>query len=630
MLSCEPALPRGLIQSVFLARARMYSASLVAAVALTISEGTVRALLFVVAGTALAWWQRRSLSLARAFLVDLVVACALAYDGFTPLGVTLMVGWSAVMGLVDLSRSWRHPLVVGVAGFVVSAIVPAGAPADRSGLAHLLAAVAVGGVASSFEVVFRSVGDILRRREAELRSFFDRVPVALVRTRATGELLEYNRAMVDMFEESTLKAGQITDIYVDTARRGELVATLLERGSVHDFPIQLKGCHDRVLHTLVAANAVSDEFGSLRFIESAILDITALHDAVHERERLARVIDSTSDLVAIADHEGAIVYANPAAREWLRRYVTDDECVHLSQPLSNEDLSRLRRVVLRDGLFTGQVTTLGRVGHRIVSITVQLLDDGGAPGFAAIARDVTEDIDTARRLERLVKAKDEFVASVSHEIRTPLAAVLGLATELRDHRSDFDPGTEEELVGVIAEQAQEVANIVEDLLVAARVDTESIVLSIGEVDLAAAVDRALRAIPQMGLSAEIASTVGGRCRGDAPRIRQILRNLLSNAIRYGGANITLSTRMDGDRVCLDVVDDGPGVPADRAESIFQPFERAHVVGTQPASVGLGLSVSRDLARRMGGDVTYTRIGDRSVFTLALPASTAEAPETQVA
>ncbi|GIU92988.1 MAG: hypothetical protein KatS3mg011_1894 [Acidimicrobiia bacterium] len=161
-----------------------------------------------------------------------------------------------------------------------------------------------------------------------------------------------------------------------------------------------------------------------------------------------------------------------------------------------------------------------------------------------MGRDVTEERNTARRLEELIRAKDEFVAAVSHELRTPLTAVVGMALELRDNESAFGEDERRDLVELIAEQAQEVAHIVEDLLVAARADTDTISLVVRPVDLGEAVDAAVRALPTDARS-RVANKAWGVVRADPGRVRQILRNLLTNAIRYGGPNIEVRTTEQG-------------------------------------------------------------------------------------
>ncbi len=109
-----------------------------------------------------------------------------------------------------------------------------------------------------------------------------------------------------------------------------------------------------------------------------------------------------------------------------------------------------------------------------------------------------------------------------------------------------------------------------------------------------------------------------RAVGDPVRVRQIIRNLLSNAIRYGGDRIMVDIVALEGNVLLAVSDNGPGIPSSEQERIFEAYAIAHDPGSQPSSVGLGLAVARRLARLMEGSLTYERTGNISVFELHLP------------
>ena len=235
--------------------------------------------------------------------------------------------------------------------------------------------------------------------------------------------------------------------------------------------------------------------------------------------------------------------------------------------------------------------------------------------------DITDLRRAERRLEELVKSKDEFIASVSHELRTPLTAVVGLTDELRNHHSTFSPTEQQEFMDLIAEQAADVANIVEDLLVAARADIGTVSLAPKAIDIAAAV-RSLAETPdeRTGPVLELPSNSHLRALADEARVRQILRNLLSNARRYGGDTIIVRAGQEGARVWIEVGDDGPGIIEEERERIFEPYTTAHPVSGVTAAVGLGLTVSRQLARLMSGDLTYRCEKGESTFRLTLPVS----------
>lgn len=108
------------------------------------------------------------------------------------------------------------------------------------------------------------------------------------------------------------------------------------------------------------------------------------------------------------------------------------------------------------------------------------------------------------------------------------------------------------------------------------------------------------------------------CRGDAGRVRQILRNLVANAVRYGATPVSIQAETDGATVTITVQDHGSGIPADATERMFEPYARLGGLIGLPSSVGLGLYVSRLLARMMGGDLQYQRVDGVTEFLLTFP------------
>jgi len=235
--------------------------------------------------------------------------------------------------------------------------------------------------------------------------------------------------------------------------------------------------------------------------------------------------------------------------------------------------------------------------------------------------DVTEMNNTRRRLEQSLKSKDELIATVSHELRTPLTTVVGLSTELSDSYDEFTPDEAQDLLKMIANQSLEVATIVEDLLVAARAESGTLKVSMAPVDLHLEAKNTLRGLD---IEQEVdCHTVGvvPTVYADSGRVRQIVRNLLVNARRYGTGPIRVVVRDTGDEVLVEVRDHGDPIPNDEVDRVFERYYRARQTPGVTASVGLGLTVSRELARLMGGDLTYHHDGE-SVFTLSLPRASA--------
>lgn len=237
-------------------------------------------------------------------------------------------------------------------------------------------------------------------------------------------------------------------------------------------------------------------------------------------------------------------------------------------------------------------------------------DDGEVAFFEGALIDMTEKI-------KARKARDEFIATVSHELRNPIAVMLGMGEELANNYDSFSDEERRELARLIATQAEDASWLIEDLLVAYRADVGRVVVNPQDFDVTKATERVLEVIDRP-VSVEVLREPT-LVHADPRRTRQIVRNLLSNAIRYGGDAVAVRIEPIGDRIEVRVCDSGDQIPAHEVERIFKAFE----IGTgsnHPKSVGLGLPVARKLARLMEGDLTYRHQDGFSVFVLSLPAA----------
>ncbi len=220
-------------------------------------------------------------------------------------------------------------------------------------------------------------------------------------------------------------------------------------------------------------------------------------------------------------------------------------------------------------------------------------------------------------LTRQNQMKDEFIASVSHELRTPLTSIVGFLDVLRDSEGDFSE-QKSELIEIAAQEALDLSYLVEDLLVIARVGAGGLSVASVPVSLRGQTAQVLESVMDVG---EV-SLVGGDvvAIADPARVRQILRNLLINCRRYGGNQVVIEMAREGSDASLTVIDDGPGVAVGDRERIFEAYQRAHRSRGVTDSVGLGLAVSRHLARLMGGDLRYVARPHGAAFELVLPAA----------
>ncbi|HEX2153165.1 MAG TPA: PAS domain-containing sensor histidine kinase [Acidimicrobiia bacterium] len=457
----------------------------------------------------------------------------------------------------------------------------------------------------------------------ELDDLFYRLPVALYRTSADGEVLAANAATAELLgygspDELLARDHAAEFAHADPGKREEWRRQIEANGIVHDFQARLRREDSSIVWVRDTARAVYAEDGSVRFYEGVLTDISAEVSASISSSILSGVLESTTDLVVVFDEERSLRYANGAARSFLGL----SEDFILTRPSFAEVLPALDWE-LAYGLtesrgWSGEIVIQDRYGKDSPLWAVVTRHHGRdqAMYLAAIARDLTQVKATQRRLEELVTAKDVFVATVSHELRNPLAGIMGLGEELRDRFADFSDQERHDLITLIAHQASEMTALVEDLLVAVRSDVGEVAVVPESADvipilreLCAEQSQNIEwSVPDGTLSAWI----------DPQRFRQILRNLLSNAERHGGSSLRVGVSRDGNRIAVTVSDDGGGVPADDIEKIFEPYQRAEGAPIKKGSVGLGLSVARRLARLMGGDLDYVQDGDWATFRLIVP------------
>ena len=372
-----------------------------------------------------------------------------------------------------------------------------------------------------------------------------------------------------------------------------------------------------------------------------------LADAVKHGGRIYQLmVDSVRDYaIFMLDTTGHVASWNKGAQR-IKGY-TADEIIgrHFSTFYTPEDIAIEKpalelKVAARQGRFEDEGPRLRKDGSRFwanVVITAVRDDDGTLIGFAKVTRDLTERraaedraIADAQRLARVEAAnttKSEFLAAMSHELRTPLNAIGGYA-ELLSLGLGGPVTTEQvDYLERIRKSQQHLLGIISDLLNFSRIEAGHLDYEIVPISLAKAIESVAPMVEVAAFAKGMELQVGplpGDCLalGDRARVDQILLNLLSNAIKNtsAGGKITLQCAVSAQTASIAVQDTGRGVPQEKLETIFEPFvQLGRSLSSSHEGMGLGLAISRDLARAMGGDLTVSsKVGQGSTFTLSLP------------
>jgi len=232
---------------------------------------------------------------------------------------------------------------------------------------------------------------------------------------------------------------------------------------------------------------------------------------------------------------------------------------------------------------------------------------------------------TVEELRRLSALRADFVSLVSHELRTPMAAVIGAARTLQQRWRELSPEQRESFLDLIAGETNRLAELIGDVLDTSRIEAGTFSFRFRELDLSQLVHDAV-ATAQLGqdevrLLADVRSPLP-EIRGDHDRLRQVLTNLIDNAIKYSpvGGEVEVRAYQEDGRVLVDVHDEGPGIAKADQKLIFEKFGRVvGTDGTRPGT-GLGLFIARSIAEAHGGTLDVASAPGRgATFTVKLPA-----------
>lgn len=262
------------------------------------------------------------------------------------------------------------------------------------------------------------------------------------------------------------------------------------------------------------------------------------------------------------------------------------------------------------------------LGHRPLLITVVI----GGLLISLLSALVTQMVVSSRRRNRQIQQmirntrdKDVFLASVAHELRTPLTSVVGITALLAESWQSL-PGREvDELLSISHAEASDLGDLIEDLLVAGRIQAGAIHYRAETVDLAHEVRRVVSRLNSANnIVVEIAEDER-LVHADPLRVRQIVRNIVVNGVRHATSTVLIRSRRQDEQIGLSISNDGGEIPADIVDVLFQPYQEGRERQHQ-GSIGLGLPVSRRLADMMGGRLEYGYADGWCTFTLTLPAA----------
>lgn len=344
--------------------------------------------------------------------------------------------------------------------------------------------------------------------------------------------------------------------------------------------------------------ASQDEIGVLTdtFNDMARQLRDTLRQVEKERNKLDTLFLHMTDGVVAFSQEGEMIHANPAASVMLGRNIGPDT--------SYEELFGALAPLESAMEAPDHLEEECRVGERYLQLLMAPFDRNSQGGVLVVLHDVTEQ----RKNQEMQR---EFVANVSHELRTPLTNIRSYAETLSDNAGDLPAATEKKFLGVILNESDRMTHIVQDLLTLSRFDSGRDDLKLARFSFSAAVQDLYNAVYMEAqrhshtLTLEMPQQLP-QVTADRERIVQVMMNVVSNSIKYtpDGGHIAISAGQQGDRVWMQVDDDGIGIPAADRPRIFERFYRVDKARSrQSGGTGLGLSIAKEIVDRHQGVLT---------------------------
>jgi two-component system phosphate regulon sensor histidine kinase PhoR len=344
-----------------------------------------------------------------------------------------------------------------------------------------------------------------------------------------------------------------------------------------------------------------------------------------ERNRSSAILRSMVEGVAVIDAQERLVFCNRAFSEIWNLDSAAIEGRPMIEAVRNSDLLGLIRRALRGEEGLRSDITLGIVQHRSFSATatpVQSLEGAAAGDKPSGAVVVLHDVTELRRLERI---RHDFVANVSHEFKTPLTAIQGFAETLLSGALE-DPRNNRRFLEIIRDHATRLAVLTDDLLKLARIEAGKLEVQFGPVQLTEVIERCAETAQlkanrkQITLEIEVPPNLPA-VHGDASLLRDVVQNLLDNAIQYTpeGGRVRVSASAGPREAVVTVDDTGMGIPLAEQERIFERFYRVDVARSREAGgTGLGLSIAKHIVEAHGGRLwVESEVGRGSKFSFSV-------------
>lgn len=495
----------------------------------------------------------------------------------------------------------------------------------------------------------------LRESDQQYRTLVENLDMTVFRTLPgpQGRFAQMNPAGLRMMGYASLEELQtmlVADMYVDLTERQQVVQTIQEHGIVRGREIALRRKDGTTITGALTATAHYNAGGKIDWIDGTMEDISErkrMEAALQESEEKFRTIVENLAIFVFrtsgpaGGRPGYFLQVNPAAAAFFG-YDTTEElmAVPVASLYANPDeRQQFTSLIMQHGTVKNYETTFRRKNGSIFDISITATAHYGPDGQARWFDGVAEDISTRKRAELALaqakeaaetanRSKSAFLANMSHEIRTPMNAILGF-TQLLQRDLQLSHAQREQ-VDTIGRSGEHLLALINDILEMSKIEagrTTCTPVAFDLYDLLRDMEMMFRVrtdSKRLSLEVSLARDVPRLVITDQGKLRQILINLLGNAVKFtqtGGIVLRVTARHSDNahyRLRLDVDDTGPGIGAEDLGKLFKYFEQTATGLQTGGGTGLGLAISREFARLMGGDITVqSAVGQGSTFRVEI-------------
>jgi len=494
----------------------------------------------------------------------------------------------------------------------------------------------------------KQIEEALQISERNFRNLINRSADAICAIDKNGIVLFANPAAQTLFGQNTEEllgkpfgfptaVSDETEIKINRKRGAKVIAEM----RIVETNWQGKDAYLASLRDVTKRKATEEKLKKYREnLKALVKERTEEVDA--EKELLSVTFSSMGDGVIVVDPEKRTILFNTVAETlagWEFERVQDrpiDELFHIINERTREAVESPIDKVLRSGKTEvgsdlDALAAMDGTERPISTIAAPICrGDGTIIGIVLVFRDVSRE----REIDRM---KDDFISSVSHELRTPLTSIKAY-TETILHDSDMPEQTKHQFLGIIDEESNRLANLIEELLEISRLESGAVKISREPVDIAAVVGQVSSALQPLAdkkniqLNASVSDNLP-QLPGDESKILSAITNLVNNAIKFTpqGGRVSVSVLQQTDELLICVSDTGMGIPKEAIPKIFDRFYRVHHPGKQIPGTGLGLAIVKKIVAMHGGRIEVeSELNRGTTFTVFLPLAAAPIQEMPAA